>query len=124
MDNTSMETLVSRSDNSTSIDSAQTIPTPHFDEESIKSARPAVPLVQIKAGRFRRLALILICGSGLMGGVMAIALSRYQSRSVQISTPATSVAPEGTPQNESYERLSQSVGSPEERASDAGLEAS
>jgi ketosteroid isomerase-like protein len=82
-----------------------------------------VPLVRIKARRFWRLALVLICGSSLVGGVIAIALSRYQTRSVQISTPAPSVAAEGTSQNESYEPVSQSVASPEERANDAGPEA-
>lgn len=116
--------MVSRSDNSTSIDSAQPITTPRFDEESIKSARPAVPLVRIKARRFWRLALILICGSGLVGGVIAMALSRYQTRSAPISTPAASVAPKGTSQNDSNEPLSQSVASPKERANDAGPEAS
>jgi ketosteroid isomerase-like protein len=119
MENTSKESLLSRSDNSTAVDSAQTITTPHFDEESIQRARPAVPLVEIKARRFWRLALILICGSSLVGAVMAIAFSRYQARSAAVSPPAASVAPSEKPENQSYEPLSESVATPEKSANDA-----
>jgi hypothetical protein len=118
MENRPNDTLVSLSDNIDPISTGETLAAPHFDEESIQSARPAVPLERIKARRFWRLALFSICGSSLVGGVIAIALARYQFRSVQISTPAASGAPEGTSQNGFSEPFPQSVASPEEKAND------
>jgi ketosteroid isomerase-like protein len=123
MENTSKDTLIN-SDNSTNIDSAPRVATPHFDEQSIQSARPAVPLERIKARRFWRLSMVFICGSILVGGLIAIIFLRYRNRSVQISTPTASVAPERKSQNESPEPLSQSIASPEARPKDAGLEPS
>ena len=133
MENSPNETLLTSSDDPNGIAPEQTLSTPHFDEESIQNARPAVPLAQTKARRFWPLALVLMCGSGLLGGVLAIALSRYENRSEQISTPAASSAQEesrvstesgsdrivkSTP-NES-EALSQSLAHSEENANDAG----
>ena len=119
MENTPKGTLPNPSDDSTSADSAQTLATPHFDEESIQSARPAVPLVQIRERRFWRLALVLMCISSFAGGVVGIALSRYQNRPKQISAPVASVTPEETSQDESAKALSHSVAGAEEKLNDA-----
>jgi hypothetical protein len=115
MENRPNDTLGSPSDR---ISAGENLATPHFDEESIQSARPAVPLERIKARRFWRLTLISICVSSLLGGVIAIALARYQFRSVQTSPPAARVAPEGTSQNGFSEPLPQSVASQDEKTND------
>jgi ketosteroid isomerase-like protein len=112
------DTLGNPSDNNR-ISTGETLATPHFDEESIQSARPAVPLERIKARRFWQLTLVSICVASLVGGVIAIALARYQIRSAQISTPAANVAPEGASQNGFSEPLPQSVASTEQKTNDA-----
>jgi ketosteroid isomerase-like protein len=124
MENTPHDTSVSPSDNPDGISSEQTLDTPHFDEQSIQNARPAVPLVQNKARRFWPLALVLMCGSSLLGGILGITVSRYENRSEQISTPAARVAPEETSQNEADKPRSQPAANLEERANDAGPGAS
>jgi len=125
-------TLVNPSDNPVGIASEQILATPRFDEISIQNARPAVPLARNKARRFWLLGLVLMFASSLVGGVLALALSRYENRS-----PAASVAPEesrvsipmsrdsdriakSTP-NES-EPISQSIADPKEKANDADAE--
>lgn len=126
MKNTPHDISVSASD--PHIDPEQNLPTPHFDEEAIQSARPAVPLVRNKPRSFWPLALVLVCGSSLVGGVMGLALSRYEKRSEQISRPAASVAPEGAPVSsdrvvksteETSAPLPQAVSNPEENPNGA-----
>lgn len=140
MENSPNENLLTSSDIPNGIAPEQTLPTPHFDEESIQNARPAVPLAETKARRFWPLALVLMCLSSLVGGVMGIALSRYENRAEQISTtPAASVAPEGSlvsiPMSRDSDRvvkstpnesdpLSQSVADAEEKTHDVGPGAS
>ena len=94
--------------------------TPHFDEQAIQSARPAVPLVRNSRRGFWPLALLLMCGSSLLGGVLALTLSRYE-RSEQISKPG---APEVRSQNESYQPISPSIAGSEDKANDAALKIS
>jgi len=132
MENIPNNTLVNPSDNPVGIASEQTLATPHFDEISIQSARPAVPLARIKSRRFWPLALVLMCASSLVGAVLGIALSRYENRS-----PAVSAVPEASDvstesgsdrvvkstQNET-EPPSHSVADPEEKANHAGPGAS
>jgi len=139
MKNSPNETLLSSSDNANGIAPERNLPTPHFDEISIQNARPAVPLAEVKSRRFWPLALILMCASSLVGGVLALALLRYENRS-----PAASVAPEGSrvstgsgpgslrgqpawgdgsdrivkPSQKESERLPQSVGADEAKAND------
>jgi ketosteroid isomerase-like protein len=95
----------------------QPLATPHFDEEAIKTARPAVPLARAKARRSWLLALVLMSGSALLGGVLALALARYQNSSRLISTPAANVTPSGASQNGS--EPTPSVADAEDQASDA-----
>lgn len=118
METSPNDTLLSSSDNANSIAQETTLPTPHFDEISIQNARPAVPLVPNKPRRFWPVALVLMFASSVVGGVLGLALSRYENGSKQTSTPAASVA-EGTSQNESYEPPPQSVADSEEKANDA-----
>jgi ketosteroid isomerase-like protein len=124
MENSPNQTVLTSSDSSDGIAPEQSLPTPHFDELSIQSARPAVPLAQIQTRRFWPLALVLMCGSILIGGVMGIALSRYENRADQISNAPAGVAQEATSQQQSYEPISQSVAEQDEKANDAGSSAS
>ena len=112
------ETLQSPPDDPTSVDAAQTIDTPHFDEESIRNARPAVPLAQIRARRLWRLALV-ISASILAASVIGIALSWYKNRPEEISTSAAAVSSDVTSQNESSEPLTASTPGSEAKADDA-----
>lgn len=102
-------------DNPMRVDPSQPIATPHFDEQAIHEARPAVPLAQIKAGRFRRLALVLVCGSGLVGG-LGMAISRYRNRSAEISPPAAALRRTSPPR--SVEPVSPPATDPAQRATD------
>lgn len=95
MDNTPHNLLVTPSASADGIVPEQTLPNPHFDEKAVRQARPAVPLEQIKA-RLLWLVIVLMCGSALLGGVIGLTISQ-QNRSEQVSTPATSVAPEESP---------------------------
>jgi hypothetical protein len=123
MENTPHETFANPSDNPDRIALEPALATPHFDEESIQNARPAVPLAQIKARRFWPLALVLMCGSTLLGAVIGIALTRYPKSSEQISTPTANVTPEVTSQSEP-EELSQSAADSEDQpAVEANTEA-
>lgn len=94
MDNTPHNLLVTPSASADGTGPEQTLPTPHFDEKAVRQARPAVPLEQIKA-RLLWLVIVLMCSSALLGGVIGLTISQ-QSISEQVSTPATSVAPEET----------------------------
>ena len=116
MENRPHDTFGSPSENTDRIGSGPTLSTPHFDEKSIQNARQAVPLARNKARRFWPLALVLMCGSALVGAVIGIALWRYPNSSAQLSTPATA---EGTSPSESDE-LSQSAADSEQKPNDAG----
>lgn len=94
MDNTPHNILVTPSASADGNVPEQTLPTPHFDEKAVRQARPAVPLEQIKA-RLLWLVILLMCSSALLGGVIGLTISQ-QNRSEQVSTPATSVAPEAS----------------------------
>src|SRR5687767_5300771 len=94
MDNTPHNLLGTPPSNADGIAPEQTLPTPHFDEKAVQQARPAVPLEQIKA-RLLWLVIVSMCSSALLGGVIGLTISQ-QNRSEQVSTPATSVAPEGS----------------------------
>jgi len=111
--------LSSSSENVNRVAPEQTLATPHFDEESIQHARPAVPLDRIKKPRFWPLALILMCSFALLGGVLGLALARYEKRAQPTSTAAVTAAPEETPQNESREPLSSPVTNSAKQTNDA-----
>lgn len=128
------DTLFSSSDAPNGIAAEQPLPTPHFDEQSIQQARPAVPLAQIKA-RLLWLSVVLMLGSALLGGVMGIVLSRYENTTERRSTPAASVAREESrvsiPMSRDSDQVvkatqdasapaSQSVADAEEKVTDAG----
>lgn len=119
MENTPHNAVVRLDDHSAPMTPAPVLDTPHFDEQAIQSAQPAVPLARIRARRFWRLMLVFTCSAILLGSALAIALSSYQNRSNQISTSATSIAPEKMSQSKSQEPLSQSAVKPEEKANDA-----
>ncbi len=93
--------LLTSSDNIDEIPAQLALETPHFDEESIRAARPAVPLEQINTKRLRRLALLLVCFSTLMGCALGIALSRYQKEFAQSLTPVANVRAQDSPTRES-----------------------
>ena len=127
------DTVFRSSDTPNGIAAEQPLPTPHFDEQSIQRARPAVPLAQIKA-RLLWLVIVLMFSSALLGGVIGLTISQQQNRSDQVSTPATSVAPEESrvstgsgddhvvkSTQEASAPPSQSVAEPEEKANDAQL---
>ena len=92
MDNTPHHPLVTSSASADDMGPEQNLSTPHFDEKAIRQARPAVPLEQIKA-RLLWLVIALMFSSALLGGVIGLTISQ-QNGSEQVSTPATSVAPE------------------------------
>lgn len=139
MENTPNDLLVKPAESAEGVAVEPVLSTPHFDEQAIQSARPAVPLVRNKPRRLWPLALLLMCGSSLLGGVLALTLSRYEDRSAQISKVSTSVAPETSrvsiPTSRDSDRivkstsnesqpLSQSVSNPEEIAADSAPKAS
>ena len=115
MDNTPHHLLVTPSATADGIVPDQTLPTPHFDEKAIRQARPAVPLERIKA-RLLLLVIVLMCTSALLGGVIGLTISQ-QTRSEQVSTPATSVAPE-----ESRVSTGSEIPSPSGRGQGEGLD--
>ena len=127
MENTPNDILLRPSENAEGVAPELTLDTPHFDEQAIQSARPAVPLVRKSRRGFWPLALLLMCGSSLLGGALALTLSRYENRSGQISNPSTSVAPEpsrvstesGTDRIVKSESGPLLPSVPEERANDA-----
>ena len=86
------DTVFRSSDTPNGIAAEQPLPTPHFDEKAVRQARPAVPLEQIKA-RLLWLVIALMFSSALLGGVIGLTISQ-QNGPEQVSTPATSVAPE------------------------------
>ena len=92
MDNTPHNLLVTPSASADGMVPEQNLSTPHFDEKAVRQARPAVPLEQIKK-RLLLLVIVLMCSSALLGGVIGLTISQ-QTISEQVSTPATSVAPE------------------------------
>lgn len=93
----------------------QPLDPPHFDEEAIQNARPAVPLARNKGRHFWMLAVVLIACS-LLGGVLGLALARYQKSSRQISTPDANASLPSASRNES--EPGQSVADVEDKASD------
>ena len=95
---------------------AQMVQTPHFDQESLQSARPAVPLARIRARRLVQLALFFV-GAGLVGAVMGLAYSQYQNKSGQRPSSPPSIA-SGQMPSQSYEKPSQPVAA-DERAKDS-----
>ena len=130
METSPNETLLTSPDNPNGVVLERSLPTPHFDESAIQSARPAVPLARIQARRFWPLALVLMCAASLVGAVMGVALSRYEKRSAQISTPAvteestvsTGSSSEGivTSAQEASTPLHASVSDPENKSNGAG----
>src|SRR6185436_13795675 len=96
----------------------QAPPAPHFDEKSIQNARPAVPLALIKAKRSWALTLVLVCGSSLLGWLLAFALAGHQNNSSPTSTQVVNVTPAGTSQSKS-DGLSQSLAKSEDKAPEA-----
>lgn len=94
-------------------------PAPHFDEAAIQSAQPAVPLAEVKR---KRVSLLTLAGLGscLLGGVLGVAVSRYQSRSARVSAPAATLAPQQSPQHQIDDnaRLAASAGTPEADATE------
>lgn len=118
METSPNETLQTSPDNPNSGVAAHSLPTPHFDELSIQSAQPAVPLARIQARRrFWPLALVLMCAASLVGAVMGVALSRYEKGSKQTSTPGVSVAPE-VPMSRDRDRIVKSTANPSEPVPD------
>ena len=135
MDNTPHNILGTPPSNADGIGPEQNLPTPHFDEKAIQQARPAVPLEQIKA-RLLWLVIVLMCSSALLGVVIGLTISQ-QNISEQVSTPATSVAPEESrvstengserivqSTQDETETLSPSVAEPKEKAKETETRAS
>jgi ketosteroid isomerase-like protein len=95
MENTRNESLLSPSNDADSVAPQQPIlPAPHFDEESIQHASPAVPLAEIKALRVWQPTLIVVCS--ILGAALGLALGRYESTSRQ--TPSVTAPSEAASQ--------------------------
>ena len=115
MENTPQDIFATPSENPNGIP-LEDISPPHFDEEAIQHAQPAVPLAEVKARRFWPFVLVLLCGSAVLGAVMAIALSGYHTTSKQVSAPAANVAPYVPAQSEP--EASRSFGEPKDQPAD------
>jgi ketosteroid isomerase-like protein len=90
MQNTPRDPSVNPSDKTILTDPERATRSPRFDEKSIQRARHAVPLGRDTARLFWPLGLVLICVIASVAGgfVGVIAVSLYQNRAVQDSTPA------------------------------------
>ncbi len=118
---------VSPSDETIPIDTEQTVVTPRFDQKSIQSAQPAVPLDARKTAKRRTspAAFVALCVvAGIAGGLLgAFVLSYYQRNNARPAAVNTNTVAEATPAPTAAEAAtSQTVDAPTPNAPAATTE--
>jgi ketosteroid isomerase-like protein len=130
MERLGRDTHVSPSDETVPIETERTVPAPRFDQKSIQSARPAVPLEVRQAARRRAgpAAFVVLCVvAGLVGGMLgALALSYYLRNNSRPAVASATDAEAPPAPNASDAAAGQTVGAqtpPAPAATEAGPEA-
>ena len=95
MERSSFGAHVSPTERTVPNDPERTIASPRFDEKSVQSARPAVPLTLRGKVRTWPLAVVVVCVlAGLLGGLLCgVALMKYQGSGSQTEPTASSTQP-------------------------------
>ncbi len=90
------ETFVSPTEETVPLEDERALPPPSFDEKSVQSAQPAVPLARRVRARSGPSTLVILCVlGGVVGGILGgFALTLYQRDGTRVASQASAARPD------------------------------